>query len=155
MSGEEYKSQIELKQLHPQPVRSCEKIDSVIAGPIALKPPVWYIPSGICCNEGPGAISIQSAEVRLAMSGGQPMFTLGLHMFALSLEYFLSLPWGPSTNIDFLLMSKYHLKDSNKSYKIFYVGLKPECFFRTNIDKAGNIFHSRFSLVVPLVSSWE
>ena len=37
-----------------------------------------------------------------AVSGWQPLFTLGLPTFALSLEYFLSLPWGPSTNIDFL-----------------------------------------------------
>ena len=33
---------------------------------------------------------------------GQPLFTLGLPMFALSLLHFLSLLWAPSTNIYFL-----------------------------------------------------
>ena len=44
--------------------------------------------------------STQSDEERLAVGGGQPLFTLRLPMFALSLEYVLSLSWGPSNNID-------------------------------------------------------
>ena len=38
--------------------------------------------------------------MQLAVSGGQPLFTLELLMFALSLVYFLSLLWRPSTNIE-------------------------------------------------------
>ena len=49
--------------------------------PIALKTPVWSTPSGIYCIEGPCEFSTQSAEVRLAVSGGQPLSTLWLPMF--------------------------------------------------------------------------
>ena len=69
----------------------------------ALKLPVWYTPSGIYCIEGPSEFSTQFAEMRLSVSGAQPLFTLGLHMFALSLADFLSLLWAPSTNIYFFL----------------------------------------------------
>ena len=62
-----------------------------------------------------GVIFIQSAEAQLALSGGQLMFTSGLPMFALSLKCFLSLPWGPSTNIDFLFMSKISFEGHKKS----------------------------------------
>ena len=50
----------------------------------------------------------QSAEVRLAVSGAQPLFTLGLLMFALSLVDFLSLLLSPSTHfkIFFIFLSK-------------------------------------------------
>ena len=44
----------------------------------ALKPPVWLTPNGICSTEGPGVISTWSGEVRLDVSGGQPVFSLGL-----------------------------------------------------------------------------
>ena len=37
-------------------------------------------PSGIYGIEGPSEICTQSAEVRLAVSGAQPLFTLGLHL---------------------------------------------------------------------------
>ena len=43
--------------------------------------------------------------MQLAVSGGQPLFTLGLPMFALSLVVFLSLLWATSTNIYFLVKS--------------------------------------------------
>ena len=56
---------------------------------IALKPPVWQTLSGIYCIEGPSEFSSQSAEVRLAVSGEQPLFSLGLPMLALSLVDFL------------------------------------------------------------------
>ena len=49
-----------------------------------------------------GEISTQSAE-RLALSGGQSLFTLGLPKFALSPEYSLSLPWDSSISINFLI----------------------------------------------------
>ena len=66
----------------------------------------------------PSEICTQSAEMRLAVSGGQPLFTLGLLMFALSLVDFLSLLWSPSTNIEiFLGGQKYHLKDTKKDTK--------------------------------------
>ena len=38
-------------------------------------------------------------DMRLAVSGGQPLFIVGLPMFALTLVDFLSLLWAPSTNI--------------------------------------------------------
>ena len=69
----------------------------------------------------------QSAEVRLAVSGAQPLFTLGLLMFALYLVDFLSLLLSPSTYFNiFLICQKYHLKDTYKIFKEFHVGLKFE-----------------------------
>ena len=69
----------------------------------------------------------QSAEVRLVVSGGQPLFTLGLAMFALSLVDFLSLLWAPSTNICFFIFhQRYHLKDTFKIFEKIHVGLKLE-----------------------------
>ena len=63
--------------------------------------------------------------MRLAVSGGQPLFTLGLHMFALSLVGILSLLGSPNTNIDiFYFCQKYHLKDTHKIFKKIHVGLK-------------------------------
>ena len=44
--------------------------------------------------------------VRLVVSGGQPLFTLGLPMFALSPAYSLSSPWSPSTNDDCFIYAK-------------------------------------------------
>ena len=42
-------------------------------------------------------------------------------------EYFLSLPWGPITNIDFVhLYKKYHSKNTKKIFKNIHVGLKLE-----------------------------
>ena len=61
--------------------------------------------------------SIQSAEVGLAVSGGQHLFTLGLPMLALSLKYFLSFLWGPSTNIDFWCVKNIIWKTQPKSSK--------------------------------------
>ena len=58
--------------------------------------------------------------MRLAVSGAQPQFTLGLLMFALSLVDFLSLLLNPSTDIKiFYFCQKYHLKDALKSSKNF------------------------------------
>ena len=69
----------------------------------------------------------QSAEVRLAVSGAQPLFTLGLLMFALSLVDFLSLLLSPSTYFKiFYFCQKYHLKDTYEIFKKFHVGLKFE-----------------------------
>ena len=68
-----------------------------------------------------------SAEVRLAVSGAQPLFTLGLLMFALSLVDFLSLLLSPSTYFKiFYFCQKFHLKDTYKIFKKFHVGLKFE-----------------------------
>ena len=56
--------------------------------------------------------------MRLAVSGAQPLFTLGLLMFALSLVDFLSLLLSPSTYFKiFYFCQKYNLKDT---YKIFF-----------------------------------
>ena len=75
--------------------------------------------------EGSGEICIQSAGMRLAVSGAQPLFTLGLLMFALSLVYFLSLLLSPSTDTKFFYFcQKYHLKDTYKILKKIHVGLK-------------------------------
>ena len=62
----------------------------------SVEAPSMLDPSGICCIEGPSVFYIQSAEVPLAVSEGQPLF-------ALSMEYFLFLPTGPSTTIDFFM----------------------------------------------------
>ena len=49
--------------------------------------------------EGPSEIWTQSSEMRLAVSGAQSLFNLGLLMFALSLKDFLPLLLSPSTDI--------------------------------------------------------
>ena len=43
--------------------------------------------------------------MRLAVGGGQPLFTLGLLMFAFLLVDLLSLLWSPSTNIDIFMQT--------------------------------------------------
>ena len=73
---------------------------------IVLKNPAWYTPSGICCT-----------EVRLAGSRGQPLFTLELHMFALSLEYFVSFFVGPSIKIEFFYAKNIIWMTQTKSFK--------------------------------------
>ena len=63
--------------------------------------------------------------MRLAVSGAQPLFTLGLLMFALSLVDFLSLLLSPSTDIKiFYFCQNYDLKDTYKIFKKIYIGLK-------------------------------
>ena len=97
---------------------------------IALNLPVWWTPSGIYGIEGPSEICTQSAEVRLAVGGAQPLFTLGLLMFALSLVDFLSLLLSPSTYFNiFYFCQKYHLNYTYKIFKKFHVGLKFEWGF--------------------------
>ena len=82
---------------------------------------------GIYGIEGPNEICTQSAEVRLAVSGAQPLFILGLLMFALSPVDFLSLLLSPSTYfIIFYFCQKYYLKDTYKIFKKIQVGLKFE-----------------------------
>ena len=51
-------------------------------------------------------ISTQSVNLRLTVNGGQPQLTIGLPMFTLSLENFLYVLWGPSTNIDIFIHVK-------------------------------------------------
>ena len=58
-------------------------------------------PSGIYGIEGPSEICTQSAEMQLAVSGAQPLFTLGLLIFALSPVEFMYLLLSPSTEIRF------------------------------------------------------
>ena len=56
--------------------------------------------------------------MQLAVSGGQHLFTLGLHMLSLSLVDSLSLLLSPSTNIEiFYFCQKHHLKDKHKIFK--------------------------------------
>ena len=63
----------------------------------------------------------------LAVSGAQPLFTLGLLMFALSLVDFLSLLLSPGTYFNiFYFCQKYHLNYTYKIFKKFHVGLKFE-----------------------------
>ena len=94
---------------------------------IALNLPVWLTPSGIYGIEGPSEICTQSAEVRLAVSGAQHLFTLRLLMFALSLVDFLSLLLSPSTYFNiFYFCQKYHLNYTYKIFKKCDVGLKFE-----------------------------
>ena len=73
--------------------------------------------------------------MRLVVSGGQPLFTLGLLMFALSLVDFLSLLWNHSTNIEifsFLLKVSFqrHIQNLKKSM----MDKNLNGVFRTNID---------------------
>ena len=92
---------------------------------MALKPQYGRPPmeKSVC----QGGFWSRSVVVRLAVSGEQLLFTLRLPMFALSLEYFMSLQWGPCTNIDlFIYVKKYHLKDTNKIFKKCHVGPKLE-----------------------------
>ena len=74
--------------------------------------------SGIYCIEGPNEIYTQSAEVRLVVSGGQALFTLGFLKFALPLVDVLS-------DI-FCFCQMYNLKDTHKISKKNHVGLKFE-----------------------------
>ena len=91
-------------------------------------------PSGIYGIEGPSEICAQSAEVRLAVSGAQPLFTLGLLMLALFLVDFLPLLLSPSSDIKiFYFCQKYHLKDT---YKIFK---KISCWFKIEMGFVGPI----------------
>ena len=78
-------------------------------------------------------ISTQSAEMWLAVSGGQPLFTLELTMFALSQVDFLSLLWASSTDIYFInFCQKYPLKDTKSSKK-------NPCRFKTWMGFVGQI----------------
>ena len=77
-----------------------------------------YIANGIYGIEGPSEICTQSAEVRLAVSGAQPLFILGLLMFALSLVY-SRLPVY-AVEPQYLLQDfcqKYTLKNTYKIFK--------------------------------------
>ena len=47
-------------------------------------------------------VDYERGGMQLALSGAQPLFTLGLLMFALSPVNFLSLVWSPSTDIEIL-----------------------------------------------------
>ena len=83
--------------------------------------------------EGPSEICTQSTELRLAVSGGQTLFTLELLMFTLSSTDFLSLLWSPSTNIDiFDFCQKYHLKDTHNIFK-------KSCWFKIWMGFVGQI----------------
>ena len=65
--------------------------------------------------------------MRLAVSWTQPLFTLGLLMFALSLVEFLSLLLSASTDIKiFYFCQKCSLKNTYKIFKKFHVGLNFE-----------------------------
>ena len=63
-------------------------------------------PSGTCDKESPCVFATHSADVWLAVSGVQSLFTLGWPMFTLFLDYSLSFPLGPSAHIDFFISSK-------------------------------------------------
>ena len=65
--------------------------------------------------------------MRLAVSGAQPLFTLGLLMFALSPVDFLSLLLSSSTYFNiFNICQKYLLNYTYKIFEKFHVGLKFE-----------------------------
>ena len=68
-----------------------------------------------------------SAELWLAVSGGQPIFTFGI-TYVCYVTYRLSVfSEGPSTNIYICLFcQKYHLKDTHKIFKKIHAGLKLE-----------------------------
>ena len=64
--------------------------------------------------------------MRLAVSGAQPLFTLGLLMFALSLTDFLSLLLSPSTDFNIFFLSKVSFEGHIQNLKKFHVDLKFE-----------------------------
>ena len=68
------------------------------------------------------------------MSGAQPLFALGFSIFALSLAYFLSLPLGPSTNINFFIYVK------NIIWRQKQILQKNPCRFKTWMGFLGQIF---------------
>ena len=87
--------------------------------------PLQQTLSWMYCIEGPSDICRQSAEVRLAVSAGQPLFTLRLLIFALSFVDFLSLLWSPSANIEIFFIKSIFWRTHTKSSKN-HVGLKFE-----------------------------
>ena len=75
--------------------------------------------------------------MRLAVRGGQPRFTLGLFMFALSLVYFQSLRWSPSTSIEvFLFLLKVSFEGHIQNVP------KNSCWFKIWMGFVGPIFIS-------------
>ena len=72
--------------------------------------------------------------MRLAVSGAQPLFTLGLLMFALPLVDFLSLLLSPSTDIKiFLFLSKVSFEGHIQNLQ------KISCWFKMLIGFVGSI----------------
>ena len=95
----------------------------------------------------------------LAVSGGQPLFTLGLPIFALSLEYFLPLLWGPSTNTDYLYWcKKYYLKKKKifkKSYGFkTWMGLVRQMLINLETSFIWFFFFFQLPLWCPLGSNF-
>ena len=86
--------------------------------------PSMVDPNGIYCIEVSGEFWSQSVEMPLAVCGGQPLFTLRLPMFALSLEYLLSLPRSQCINIDFYV--KNIILRTQQNLQKTHVGLKLE-----------------------------
>ena len=101
----------------------------------------YSITVGIHSAETP---SMVDPQVRLAVSGRQPLFTLGLFMFVLSLVDSLSLPWGPSTDIEnfFYFCPKYHLKDTHK------------IFTKIMLVKIWMVFFGQISIKLGTSSIW-
>ena len=89
--------------------RTCRTNNHSVETPTLIEPPVEYVVL---------RIQVYFHTVYWCLVGcerGQPLFTLGLPLFVMSLEYFLSLPWGPSTSIDFFyLRQKCNWKDRQK-----------------------------------------
>ena len=77
----------------------------------------------VYCIEG--EFSSQSTEERLAVSGVQPLFTLGSPMFALSPVDFLSVLWGPQYQHRSFLSKVSFEGHTQNPYKM-HVGLKLE-----------------------------
>ena len=86
--------------------RLCMPVVGQTSGSHSVESPSMVDPSGIYSIEGPSEICAHSAEVRLAVSGTQPLFTLRLLMSASSLVDFLSLLSRLSTDIKIFIFVK-------------------------------------------------
>ena len=86
--------------------RLCMPVVGQTSGSHSVESPSMVDPSGIYGIEGPSEICAQSAEVRLAVSGAQPLFSLRLLMSASSLVDFLSLLLRLSTDIKIFIFVK-------------------------------------------------
>ena len=114
--------------------------------PQCVRPPI-----GIYCIEGPGEF-VHSLFRRGWLWVGDNHYLLWDYLcFALWLEYFLSLPWGPSTSVDFLFMSKISFEGQKQTLK------KNSCRFKTWMGFVGQILMKLFEVFFscPLISSWR
>ena len=101
---------------------------------------------GICCTE----VQVYFPHSLSRLSWGQPLFTLGwLPLFTLSLEYFLPLLRGPSTNIDSFIYFKIIVFEGNK-YWLIWKRLSFAAFFSCFFDALLDVTYAN----IPVATQW-